>query len=139
MLRAHDERALDLFLLHRAVVSSAIKDDQGNVSWHSFPLDARVWGRALGLGGRGGGGATAVAKTWKRLEGYQLVRRDRDGRLTVVTSLREDGTGTGYGSPDGKSTSERYLTLPFEYWTAEEHCTARWIFRPRRCSWWPRP
>lgn len=120
MLRAHDERALDLFLLHRAVVSSGIKDDNGNLSWHSYPLDARVWGRALGLGDRAGGGATAVAKAWKRLEDYNLVRRGRDGRLNVVTSLREDGLGGDYDSPDGKSAPECYLTMPFEYWTAEE-------------------
>ncbi|HUC14274.1 MAG TPA: hypothetical protein VMS00_07460 [Acidimicrobiales bacterium] len=47
ILRAHDERALDLFLLHRAVVSKAPEDDEGNPSWHSYPLDARVWARAL--------------------------------------------------------------------------------------------
>lgn len=120
LLRAHDERALDLFLLHRAVVSSGIKDDNGNISWHAYPLDARVWGRALGLGGRVGGGSTAVAKAWRRLEDYRLVRRGRDGRLSVVTSLREDGLGGDYDSPDGKTAHERYLTLPFEYWTAEE-------------------
>jgi hypothetical protein len=50
ILRAHDERSLDVFLLHRAVVSKAIEDDEGKPSWHSYPLDARVWARALGLG-----------------------------------------------------------------------------------------
>lgn len=121
ILRAHDDRALDLFLLHRAVVSKAIEDDQGNPSWHSYPLDARVWARALGLAHLTGGGATAIAKLWKRLEeDYHLVRRGRSGRLTVITSLREDGSGADYDSPDGKSVAERYLTLPFEYWTADE-------------------
>jgi hypothetical protein len=42
----------------------------------------------------------------------------------VITSLREDGSGADYDSPDGKSVAERYLTLPFDYWTADErwHC-----------------
>ena len=111
MLKAHDERALDLFLLHRALVS--------HEPWHSFPLDARVWGRALGLGGSADSGVTAVSKTWKRLdENYRLVRRGRQGRLAIITSLREDGTGHDYTSPAGNSRDERYLTLPFEYWTS---------------------
>lgn len=110
MLKAHDERALDLFLLHRALVSRE--------PWVSFALDARVWGRALGLGGNADAGVTAVSKTWRRLERhYRLVAAGRDGRLAVFTCLREDGSGAEYTSPNGKTREERYLTLPFAYWT----------------------
>jgi hypothetical protein len=113
MLSAHDERALDLFLLHRALVSAE--------PWTSRPLDARVWGRALGLHTDADGGAIAVSKIWRRLdENYHLMHRGRDGRLDVLTALREDGSGKPYSSPDGNSRAEQYFTLPFAYWSADE-------------------
>lgn len=115
MLKAHDERALDLYLLHRALVSAE--------PWSSRPLDSRVWARALGLHLDADAGVTAVSKTWRRLEDrYRLVARSRSGRLTAITALREDGSGQPYTSPNGNSWGNRYLTLPFEYWTHE----ARW-------------
>ncbi len=120
MLKHHDETGLDLFLLHRAVVSKEVKDGTAGDGWYSFPLEAKVWARALGLSGNADRGTSAVSKVWKRLEEYNLVRRGRDGRLTIVTSLFEDGSGRDYYSPDGKTTAERYLTLPFEYWRAPE-------------------
>lgn len=114
MLRAHDERALDLLLLHRALVSSE--------PWATRPLDARVWARALGLAHDADGGVTAVSKTWRRLDvTYKLVSRGRSGRLAVFTALREDGTGQPYTSPNGGRLAERYFTIPYDYWTAEQH------------------
>lgn len=72
MLSAHDERALDLFLLHRALVSAE--------PWTSRPLDSRVWARALGLHHDADQGVTAVSKAWRRLEGtYRLVDRAAAG------------------------------------------------------------
>lgn len=113
MLAAHDERALDLFLLHRALVSAE--------PWTSRPLDSRVWARALGLHCDADHGVTAVSKAWRRLEDtYKLVDRGRSGRLSVLTSLREDGSGKAYTSPNGSTRAERYFTLPFEYWTSDE-------------------
>lgn len=113
MLTSHDERAFDLFLLHRALVSRA--------PWHSYPLDARVWARALGFADGADKGVSAVSKAWKRLEDkYRLVKRGRDGRLTVITCLMEDGSGEPYTSPTGHKRDQRYFTLPFEYWTAPE-------------------
>lgn len=118
MLKAHDERALDLFLLHRALVSKALP---GPIPWHSHPLDARVWARALGLQDSADNGVSAVSKIWKRLEAnYRLIQRGRQGRVSVVACLREDGSGKGYYSPMGGTGDERYFTLPFEYWTAEQ-------------------
>ena len=55
----HDETALDLFLLHRALASS----DPWDVT-----RDARIWGRALGHGSDVDGGASIVSKAWRRLD-----------------------------------------------------------------------
>lgn len=108
MVRRHDERALDLFLLHRALASSEPWD---------VARDGRVWGRALGLDRDDkDGGASAVSKAWARLEDtYRLVSRERSGRLARVTSLHESGTGTPYTSP-----SRGYFKLPFAYWTSDD-------------------
>jgi hypothetical protein len=113
MVRSHDEGALDMYLLHRALVSSE--------PWTSRPLQSGVWARAHGVHTDSDGGAAVVSKTWKRLDTkYRLVERGRSGRISVFTALREDGSGQVYTSPDGKSRDERFFTLPFEYWTAEQ-------------------
>lgn len=107
MVRAHDERAFDLFLLHRAAASSPPWD---------VTRDARVWARALGLPTPRDTGAAAVSKTWGRLEAkYRLVRRERRGRLARVTALCEDGSGEPYTYPD-----RAYFKIPFEFWLADE-------------------
>lgn len=112
MLRAQDERALDLFLLHRAVASSEPWD---------VTRDARVWGRALGLQPAADGGAVAVSKAWRRMESnYRLVSRERIGRLARVTSLREDGSGKPYSYPGRTGRDERYLKLPYAYWAGPD-------------------
>ncbi len=113
MHSAHDERALDLFLLQRALVSAE--------PWQTRPLNSRVWARALGFHQDVDHGVTGVSKAWRRLDTtYRLVERGRDGRLAVLTSLREDGSGTDYTSPDGATAAERYFTLPLAYWTDEQ-------------------
>ncbi len=112
LLRAHDERALDLFLLHRAMASAEPWD---------VTRDARVWARALGLHRDTDAGVAAVSKTWRRLEeSHTLVCRDRRGRLAKITALREDGLGKSYTSPNGSKRSERYFKLPYDYWTAQQ-------------------
>jgi hypothetical protein len=113
MVRSLDVGGLDLYLLHRALVSSE--------PWTSRALQSSVWARALGLHNDSDGGAAVVSKTWKRLATkYQLIERGRSGRIAVFTSLREDGSGQPYTSPNGSSRDERFFTLPFEYWTAED-------------------
>jgi hypothetical protein len=113
MLSAHDERALDLFLLHRALVSKE--------PWTNRPLDSRVWARALGLQTDADAGVAAVSKAWRRLdENYGLISRDRSGRRAVFTSLKEDGSREPYTSPDGAKRADRYFTVPFEFWTSDE-------------------
>jgi hypothetical protein len=114
LLRRHDERGLDLFLLHRALATADPYD---------VCLDARVWARALNLATPRNTGAVAVSQTWKRLTGtHLLVGKERSGRLLNVRSLREDGSGKPY-TPPGKSgrRSEVYFRLPVEYWTEGWH------------------
>lgn len=103
----HDETALDLFLLHRALASSD--------PWDVI-RDARIWGRALGHGTDADHGASIVSKAWRRLdEDYGLVSRERSGRLARITALDEGGHREGYTSP-----ATRYFKLPFDFWTAEQ-------------------
>lgn len=113
MVRSHDAGALDLFLVHRALVSRE--------PWTNRPMASGAWARVLGIHTDSDGGAAVVSKTWKRLDTkYHLVERGRSGRLAVFTALREDGSGLAYTSPDGSSRDERFFTVPFEYWTAEQ-------------------
>jgi len=107
IVRHHDERALDTYLLFRALASSAPWD---------VKRDARIWGRALGLATDADRGASAVSKTWMRLDQtYHLVRRERSGRLAKITALHEAGNGAEYTYP-----SKGYFKLSFAYWTADE-------------------
>lgn len=107
MVRRHDERSLDLYLLFRAAATAAPWD---------VTRDARIWGRALGLGADKDGGTSAVSKTWARLdETYGLVRRERSGRLAKVTALHESGSRAEYAYP-----KKGYFKLPYSYWTSNE-------------------
>lgn len=107
IVRRHDETALDLYLLQRALASS----DPWDVT-----RDARIWGRAIGHGMDVDGGASIVSKAWRRLdETYNLVERERSGRLAKITTLNESGNRSEYTYP-----TEEYFKLPFAYWTADE-------------------
>lgn len=107
IVKRHDETALDLYLLHRAVASS----DPWDVT-----RDARIWGRAIGHGTDVDGGSSIVSKAWRRLdETYNLVERERSGRLAKITALDESGDRGAYTYP-----ATGYLKVPFAYWTAEE-------------------
>lgn len=111
-----DERALDLFLLVHTLASAPPYD---------VVLPARVWARALGVGG--GHAVSAVSKVWGRLEVVKLVERERTGRHTRVTLLKEDGRGRRYRSPDGGKDVDRYFSVPFQYWSTDD----RWYRRLR--------
>lgn len=113
MVRRHDERCLDLFLLHRALASAE--------PWDARPMPAKAWARALGVHHDRDGGKAAVSKAWRRLDQtYHLIEVGRSGRRGKYTSLQDDGSGDAYTSPDGKTRTDRYLTVPFEYWTAPD-------------------
>ncbi|MGH2391142.1 MAG: hypothetical protein ACRDIE_23345 [Chloroflexota bacterium] len=108
MVRHHDERAVDLYLLVLAQASAGEFDV-------TFP--AAVWVRALSLDNENG--ATAISKTLARLVAYKLVKRDRVRRRAHITLLCEDGSGEPYTHP-GRA-KDAYLQLPHAYWVQEWH------------------
>jgi hypothetical protein len=111
IVRCHDERSLDLYLLLRAVATAE--------PWNCAE-DARIWARALGLVDQHGEhDIEAVSKAWRRLERHGLISRGRKGHRACVTVLLEDGTGTAY-SPPTRTRGDNYLKLPFVYWTADK-------------------
>lgn len=113
IVRAHDDRALDLFLLHRTLVSAD--------PWTSRPLSSAVWARMLGVETDQDHGAAVVSRTWRRLDQkYGLITRGKTGRKAVFTSLREDGSREDYTAPSGRDVDNRYFQLPFEYWTDDQ-------------------
>jgi hypothetical protein len=107
LVRHHDERALDLYLLILAGASSDAKTGAFDVTY-----SAMVWARALEVEAKNR--AAAVSKVIGRLVGYDLIKRDRSGRLAHLTILREDGSGQDYTHPG--LAEGRYLRLPVAYW-----------------------
>ena len=108
-VRAHDARALDLYLLGLAVASKEP---------HDVSEYAAVWARAMDLGPSASAN-TAVSKAWRRIEQRKLVHRHRDGRRSCVTFLKEDGSGEDYLHPG--TNRELYFQLHFAYWRDEWH------------------
>lgn len=106
-VRTHNERALDLFLLHRLCASAAPWD---------VKRPAQVWARALGLDTSTSYGTDAVSKSWAKLSDFKLITRTREARQAKITSLHESGNDTPYTSP-----TSRYFTVPFDYWREEWH------------------
>lgn len=114
LVRCHDERGLDLYLLLRLITSS----DEMTEAW-DVRLDARVWARGLGLPTPKNDGTVAISKVWKRLDDRGLITRERQGRLSNVTILEESGRGRPYTYPSGKGRG-RYFKLSEHFWTDEE-------------------
>jgi hypothetical protein len=113
MVRDRDERALDLFVLHRTLVSAE--------PWTSRALSSRIWARMLGVETDQDHGAVVVSRAWRRLDQkYHLIARGKVGRKAVFTSLREDGSGEDYVAPSGRDVDNRYFQIPFAYWTDEQ-------------------
>ncbi len=108
LVRRHDERALDLYLLLRAKASAA--------PW-TVHLPAVAWARCLGLAEAGG--QAAVSRAWARLARLDLVARGRAGRWADVALLHEEASGDAYEPPDG-SAADPYFKLPFVYWSGHE-------------------
>jgi len=115
IVRHHDARALDLYLLVLAQASAGLFD---------VTYEAGVWARALDLEERNGlkskDATVAVSKTLARLQDYKLIKRDRAGRLAHLTLLREDGSGQPYTHP-ADDEEPAYLQLPHAYWMAKWH------------------
>lgn len=99
-----DMRALDLYLLHRALATKEPYDTR---------VEAGAWARMVGL--EPVKGVAVVSRAWGRLVKMKLVSRRRGGRLAVITSLQEDGQGREYTRPSGKH-GDTYLQVPLSYW-----------------------
>lgn len=115
-LRSHDDRGLEAYLFLHAMASASDP--------YNCMLSSGVWVRVLGLAenaelrsARG-----AVSKIMKRLADRKLIERSRTGRKADLALLREDGSGTKYERPLGKTRDERWLQLPHAYWL-EGHYT----------------
>ncbi len=105
LVRNHDERALELYLLILAAASGGDYD----VS-HA----AAVWARALYLQGKSG--PSAVSKALARLVRHKLVAKTRARGKARVILMMEDGSEEPYTRPSGKRLEDRFLQLPNAYW-----------------------
>lgn len=105
-------RALDLYLLLRAVTSSPPWDVE---------LAGVVWGRLMGLSPQASSGS--ISRQWNWLEERKLIAvgasAGRERRLIV---LREDGSGRPYTHPGLPSADDPpegdYFHVPHAYWQA---------------------
>ena len=114
LVKGHDERALDLYLMLRLVASS----DAHSGAW-DVALPARTWANGLALPTAVNDGTEAVSKTWRRLAEPGLVDRDRLGRTANITVLNEAGNGADYTYPSGHGEG-RYFKLSEQFWTTDE-------------------
>ena len=108
MVRRHDSRGLDLYLIVLAQASAGEFD---------VTHPAAVWARALGIEGENP--RIAVSKAMGRLLAYELIKRDRVGRRAHIKLLREDGSGQAYEHP--AESRDKYLQLPHGYWEGAWH------------------
>ncbi|MGL4177125.1 MAG: hypothetical protein ACRCSN_13720 [Dermatophilaceae bacterium] len=110
-----DLRGLRAFLFLHAIISSG----DGDNGW-SATLPLSVWARVFDTTKSADhrSAATAATKVLTRLEGRQLIRRERVGRARkiTVTLLRPDGTGAAYTRP-GKGNDDPFLKLDNVFWT----------------------
>jgi hypothetical protein len=101
LVRHHDERGLDLYLLARLL---ALGQEPYEVDLHSA-----VWSRAMGLGSEET--SARIARIWLRLERLQLTQRaGRKNRNTKVRILDEVDPSQPYTPP-----ATDYFTLPVAY------------------------
>ncbi len=104
----HDERGLDAYLFVHALASAK--------PWNcDYP--SGTWVRALGLADDAelASARSAVSKIMRRLEQRGLIVRNRVGRTSSITLLREDGGGDPYEHPHHQG--ENWFQLPYVYWT----------------------
>ena len=113
LVTKRQERALDALLTLYALQPILTPDD---------PLSLGVWANILST--RTPCGLTTASKTFQVLEGMGLLTRTRRGLSTVLTPLREDGTGLPWNrpgmraddAPSGPIQDGAYFTIPHEYW-----------------------
>lgn len=60
-----------------------------------------------------------MSKVFGRLVDRKLIERSRSGRASLLTLLREDGSGAEYTHPG--TAHDGYLKLPHEFWTSGDY------------------
>ncbi|MFJ6943151.1 hypothetical protein ACISU4_00525 [Streptomyces wuyuanensis] len=109
-----DVRGLRAYLM---TVAACSKDNEDG--W-TTTLDSAVWARMFDthLGANPQSARTAAWRTLRRLEERKLLtcRRPRGSSMISATLLREDGGGTPYTRPDGRSLEDRFVSLPIAFW-----------------------
>ncbi|WP_337833006.1 hypothetical protein [Pseudonocardia sp. TMWB2A] len=111
----HDERGLDAYLLVHGIASAAAP--------HTAVLHSGAWARLLGIGDTATptSAKAAVSKVMRRLEQRKLILRSRRKRASVLTLLREDGSGEEFKRAEGHSRDDRWLQFPHSYWADNLH------------------
>lgn len=102
------QRPLDAFLLVHAL-NPIMQDD---------PLDLWTWARLLSAGSRCT--PNAASKCFSVLEEMGLVKREQEGRRTIVRPLMETGeTSTAWTRPgeDPDEGGPGFFVIPHAYWT----------------------
>lgn len=115
LVKSHNERALDLYLLHRLCAVS----DPWDVKKPSI-----LWARALGLSMEGSNpnyASDTVSKLWGKLVDVKLVERTRESRMAKITTLHENGQGVPYTQL--RPHKDAYFNLPLEYWSEDWYRT----------------
>jgi len=110
LVRSHDGRALDLYLLLLAAASGGA---------YNVARAAGMWARVLS--GDNAVSPAAVSKVLRRLEELKLISRRRKGRMADVTLLDESGSGQPYARPGKDGAKGHYIKLDYRYWREGWH------------------
>jgi hypothetical protein len=67
----------------------------------------------------------SLSHAWGVLDELNLVERDYESRLRLITPRHESGSGADYTPPDGKG-SDTYFVIPGAFWTHDYFATLSW-------------
>lgn len=109
-VKAHNLRGLHQYLLAHAAASGGEFE---------VTRDSRIWARALSLDEERASSRAAISKGWNWLEQRKLIQRGRRGRLSKITLLSDDGSGSPYEHPYDQD--QAYLALPYAFWRQKWH------------------
>ncbi|MFH9297577.1 hypothetical protein [Streptomyces sp. NPDC017520] len=107
-----DLRGLKAYLLIVAACSN------GTAGW-TTRHDSAVWARMMDIDRTATEQAarTGAWRALRRLQQRNLISCGRSGTTITVTLLREDGSGSPYERPLGKTEEDLYLQIPSAFWT----------------------
>ncbi|MFD4674186.1 hypothetical protein ACFWNN_31015 [Lentzea sp. NPDC058450] len=105
---SRQRRALDSLLLLHALWPIVEND----------PLDIRTWARLLSVSEPCT--PNAASKAFAVLDEFGLVKREQEGRRTVVSPLMETGSGEPWNraGEDPEEAGPGFFVLPHDYWAS---------------------